>query len=75
MAGSSLALIEFPADDADRARRFWGRLLGVGFESRTAAEGGLRVADMVEFLGRAGPHTHDDGRPSLEERPSVQLEG
>jgi predicted enzyme related to lactoylglutathione lyase len=39
MAGSPLALIEFPADDADRARRFWGRLLGVGFESRTAAEG------------------------------------
>lgn len=39
MAGSPLALIEFPADDADRARRFWSGLLGIGLESRTAAEG------------------------------------
>jgi catechol 2,3-dioxygenase-like lactoylglutathione lyase family enzyme len=39
MAGSPVALIEFPADDADRARRFWSGLLGIGLESRTAAEG------------------------------------
>jgi len=32
-------LIEFPADDVDRARRFWSGLLSVDLESRTAAEG------------------------------------
>ena len=39
MAESPLALIEFPADDADRARRFWSGLLGVTLESRAAGEG------------------------------------
>ena len=39
MAESHLALIEFPADDADRARRFWSGLLGVTLESRAAGEG------------------------------------
>ena len=39
MAESPLALIEFPADDADRARRFWSGLLGVALESRAAGEG------------------------------------
>jgi predicted enzyme related to lactoylglutathione lyase len=39
MGGSPLALIEFPADDAERARRFWDGLLGVTLESRAAEEG------------------------------------
>ena len=39
MAESPLALIEFPADDAERARRFWSGLLGVTLESRAADEG------------------------------------
>jgi predicted enzyme related to lactoylglutathione lyase len=34
-----LALIEFPADDPERARRFWTGLLGVELESRDPAEG------------------------------------
>ena len=34
-----LALIEFPADDAERARRFWSELLGVELEPRTGDEG------------------------------------
>ncbi len=34
-----LALIEFPADDPDRARRFWSELLGVGLAERNEAEG------------------------------------
>jgi len=33
------ALIEFPADDPDRARRFWGGLLEVELEPRVEAEG------------------------------------
>lgn len=32
-------LIELPADDSDRARRFWQGLLGVELQSRGADEG------------------------------------
>ena len=35
----SLSLIEFPADDPDRARRFWGELLGVALDDRADVEG------------------------------------
>lgn len=34
-----LALIEFPADDPDRARRFWSGLLGVELEPRREGQG------------------------------------
>ena len=34
-----LALIEFPADDSDRARRFWAGLLGVALDPRGAGQG------------------------------------
>ena len=33
------SLIEFPADDPERARRFWTELLGVELEARQAGEG------------------------------------
>jgi len=38
--GSPLSLIEFPADDPERARRFWAQLLGVELEARQDGEGG-----------------------------------
>jgi predicted enzyme related to lactoylglutathione lyase len=34
-----LSLIEFPADDPDRARRFWSGLLDVELDPRSAGEG------------------------------------
>jgi predicted enzyme related to lactoylglutathione lyase len=34
-----LALIEFPADDPDRARQFWSNLLGVELAERSTAQG------------------------------------
>jgi predicted enzyme related to lactoylglutathione lyase len=34
-----LALIEFPADDPDRARRFWSGLLGAEFAARSEPQG------------------------------------
>jgi predicted enzyme related to lactoylglutathione lyase len=34
-----LGLIEFPADDPDRARRFWSGLLGVDLAERSEAQG------------------------------------
>jgi predicted enzyme related to lactoylglutathione lyase len=36
---TQLALIEFPADDAERAISFWSRLLGVTLEPRSEGEG------------------------------------
>jgi predicted enzyme related to lactoylglutathione lyase len=36
---SRLGLIEFPADDAERARRFWSGLLDAELESRASDEG------------------------------------
>jgi predicted enzyme related to lactoylglutathione lyase len=34
-----LSLVEFPADDPERARRFWTKLLGDEVEAREAGEG------------------------------------
>ena len=39
MQRSRLRLIEFPADDPDRALRFWRELLGVSLEPRSAEQG------------------------------------
>jgi predicted enzyme related to lactoylglutathione lyase len=36
---SPLSLIEFPADDPERARSFWAELLGVELEARRDGEG------------------------------------
>src|SRR5271169_3409441 len=35
----SFALIEFPADDPERARQFWSGLLGIEIVERSRAEG------------------------------------
>jgi len=37
--GSRLSLVEFPADDPERARRFWAGLLGDALEPRREGEG------------------------------------
>ena len=39
MADPQLSLIEFPADDPERARRFWSGVLGVELEDRREGEG------------------------------------
>lgn len=39
VSGSKLSLIEFPADDPERARRFWEGLLGAELEPRREGEG------------------------------------
>jgi predicted enzyme related to lactoylglutathione lyase len=36
---TSLSLIEFPADDPERARRFWGQLLDAELQPRDESEG------------------------------------
>jgi len=50
--GSALSLIEFPADDPERARRFWAELLGVELELRTGAAGeGWQTASEGPAVG------------------------
>lgn len=39
MPGPPLSLVEFPADDPERARRFWATLLGVELVGRGEGEG------------------------------------
>ena len=39
MPGTRPSLIEFPADDPERARRFWGGLLDAELEPRADAQG------------------------------------
>jgi predicted enzyme related to lactoylglutathione lyase len=36
---SALSFVEFPADDPERARRFWTELLGVELKDRPPSEG------------------------------------
>jgi predicted enzyme related to lactoylglutathione lyase len=53
-----LDLIEFPADDLARARRFWETLLDVSLDERREGEGqGLQTHDDRPSLG-----LHDRGR-------------
>ena len=52
MAPTPLSLIEFPADDAQRARRFWSGVLGVELAQRADGEG-------------SGWQTHDGSGPAL----------
>jgi predicted enzyme related to lactoylglutathione lyase len=48
----ALGLIEFPADDPDRARRFWSGLLGGELAERTEVEGrGWQTRGASPVLG------------------------
>jgi predicted enzyme related to lactoylglutathione lyase len=50
--GTRLSLIEFPADDPDRARRFWSEFLGATFEARAEGEGeGWETSEQHPVVG------------------------
>lgn len=50
--------IEFPADDPERARRFWAELLGVELETRQASQGeGWQTRSGAPAVG-----VHERGR-------------
>ena len=58
MPHPSLSLIEFPADDPARARRFWAGLLGVELRAREQGEGeGWQVSSDAPTVG-----VHERGR-------------
>jgi predicted enzyme related to lactoylglutathione lyase len=64
MSRAPIALVELPADDAERARRFWGGLLGVALEPRAAGEGqGWQTHGEGTALGvhQRGPGPGDRG--------------
>ena len=52
------ALIEFPADDAERARRFWSTLLGVEWTERSSGQG----AGWQVSAGEVAIGVHERGR-------------
>jgi predicted enzyme related to lactoylglutathione lyase len=52
-------LIEFPADDAERARRFWGGVLGVDLRPRSEQSG--RGWEAEEDGLRLGVHERGTG--------------
>lgn len=55
---ATFGLIEFPADDPDRARRFWSGLLGVELAERSASEGrGWQTSGGAPVIG-----VHERGR-------------
>ncbi|MEA2298683.1 MAG: uncharacterized protein QOF77_1619 [Solirubrobacteraceae bacterium] len=55
---SPLALVEFPADDVERALRFWGGLFGAALEPREAGEGeGWQLRSAGPAVG-----VHERGR-------------
>src|SRR5688500_8565265 len=58
VAASPLSLIEFPADDPERARRFWSGLLGLDLEARGDGEGeGWQTRSAAPAVG-----VHERGR-------------
>jgi predicted enzyme related to lactoylglutathione lyase len=60
--GSAIRLVEFPADDPERARRFWQGVLGVELDERREGEGRgwqTRVGDPELGLHARGPGPGD----------------
>jgi predicted enzyme related to lactoylglutathione lyase len=52
MSSSRLSLIEFPADDPERARRFWSSLLDAELEERGEAQGsGWQTSNPAPAVG------------------------
>ena len=58
MAGARPVLIEFPADEPERARRFWEGLLGSPLHEREAGEG----SGWQSRGGAAAVGVHERGR-------------
>lgn len=52
MSPSPLRLVEFPADEPERALEFWGGLLGLAFERRGEGQGeGWQDTSAVPAIG------------------------
>jgi uncharacterized protein len=60
-AAARPALVEFPADDPERALRFWGALLGAELEPRAEAEGAGWQTRGPDSGTAVGVHTRGRG--------------
>jgi hypothetical protein len=69
MARSRPALIEFPAEEPERALRFWGGLLGAPLEPRAQGSGGLAVP--VDRSARGGSTRADAVRETPSRCPTL----
>jgi len=69
---STVALIEFPADDPERARAFWSGLLGLALEPRTAAQGEGWQTDAG--VGALGVHPRGRGPGDSFSLPYFEVE-
>jgi predicted enzyme related to lactoylglutathione lyase len=58
----SPTLIEFPADDAQRARAFWSELLGATLQPRGDAQGEGWQSEPTTGDGTASVGVHERGR-------------
>jgi predicted enzyme related to lactoylglutathione lyase len=67
----TLVLIEFPADDPDRARRFWSGLLGIELEPRSAGQGEGWQAGGTPGLGI---HARGSGPGDTRSLPYFEIE-
>jgi predicted enzyme related to lactoylglutathione lyase len=67
-----IALIEFPADDPDRARRFWSALLGIELEARGAEHGEGWQSSGAPALGI---HARGAGPGDTRALPYFEVEG
>jgi predicted enzyme related to lactoylglutathione lyase len=67
-----LALIEFPADDPDRARRFWSELLGVPIEPRADGQGEGWQSSGAPALGI---HARGAGPGDTRALPYFEIDG
>jgi predicted enzyme related to lactoylglutathione lyase len=61
MPAARLSFVEFPADDAERARRFWGGVLGSEPEPRRAGEGEGWQTPAAESGAAIGVHRRGPG--------------
>ena len=67
-----LRLIEFPADDADRARRFWSGLLGVELVARSEGQGEGWQSSGAPALGI---HSRGAGPGDTRALPYFEIDG
>ena len=67
-----LVLIEFPADDPARARRFWSDLLGIELEARSPEQGDGWQSSGAPALGI---HARGAGPGDTRSLPYFELDG
>jgi predicted enzyme related to lactoylglutathione lyase len=67
-----LVLIEFPADDPSRARRFWSALLGIELEPRSVEQGEGWQSSGAPALGI---HARGVGPGDTRSLPYFEIDG